>query len=67
MKTMTTRKICQLTAKQVADQDVIDYALQTGDDVLQHGRPRQLPDGGTDGAFDERAIERGLLLFQDSV
>jgi hypothetical protein len=54
-------------AEQVADEDVIDHALQTGDDVLQHGRPRELPNGGTDGAFDEGAIERRLLFFQDRV
>ena len=41
--------------------------LQPGDHVLQHGRPRQLPNGRTDGAFDERTIERRLLVFQDSV
>ena len=53
-------------ADQVADQDVIDHALQPGDHVLQHGRPRQLPNGGADGAFDERPIERGFLLLEQA-
>ena len=41
----------------VADHRVIDDALQPADGVLQHRRPRQLPDGGRDRAFDERTIE----------
>ena len=65
MKTMTTRMICQLTpiaalarvADEVADHRVVDDALQAGDDVLQHRRPREAPDGGADGAFDDRAVE----------
>ena len=69
MKTMTTRMICQLTpmaafagvADEMPDHRVVDDALQPGDDVLQHRRPRQPPDGGTDGAFDDRAIELSLL------
>ena len=65
MKTMTTRMICQLTpmaalrgvADEVADHRVVDDALQPGDDVLQHRRPRESPDRRADGTFDDRAIE----------
>ena len=65
MKTMTTRTICQLTpmaafagvADEVADHRVIDDALQPGDDVLQHRRPRQPPDRRPDRTLDDRAIE----------
>ena len=70
MNTMTTRKICQLTpmaafagvADQVTDECVVDDALQAGHDVLQHRRPRQLPDRGADGTFDERSVERRGFL-----
>ena len=41
----------------MTDHRVVDDALQTGDDVLQHGRPRQPPDGGTDGTLDNRSVE----------
>jgi hypothetical protein len=41
----------------MTDHRVIDDALQPGDDVLQHRRPREAPDGGTNGTFDDRAIE----------
>ena len=48
---------------EVTHQDVVNHPLETGDHVLNHGGPRQFPDGGSDGAFDERTIERvGLLL-----
>ena len=36
---------------------VIDHALQSSDDVLDHRRPRQPPDGGAEWPFHERAIE----------
>jgi hypothetical protein len=44
-------------ADEVADHRVVDDALQPRDDVLQHRRPRDAPDGRTDGAFDDGAIE----------
>ena len=44
-------------ADEVADHGLIDHPLKSGDDVLQHGRPRNPPDGGTDGTIDDRAIE----------
>ena len=43
----------------VAHHDVIDDALQPGDDVLQHRRPRELPHGGGNRPFDEGAIVAG--------
>ena len=42
----------------VTDHRVIDDALQSADGVLQNRRPRDLPDGGRDRAFDDGAIER---------
>jgi hypothetical protein len=42
------------------DHRVIDHALQPGDDVLQHRRPREAPDGRTYGTFDNRSIEFSL-------
>src|SRR5689334_13958558 len=36
---------------------VVDDALQPGDDVLQHGRPGQPPNGRTDGPFDDGAVK----------
>ena len=45
-------------ADEVPDHRVIDDALQSGDDVLQHRGPRDLPDGWTNRAFDERTVER---------
>ena len=47
-------------ADEVPDHDVVDNALQSGNDVLQHRRPRQAPDGWTDGTFDDRPIEFSL-------
>ena len=44
-------------ADEMADHRVVDDALQTGDDVLQHRRPRQSPDGGTDGTLDDGPVE----------
>ena len=41
----------------VADHDVIDDALQAANHVLDHGGPRQAPDGPPDGPFDDRSIE----------
>ena len=46
----------------VADQRVIDDALQAADGVLQHRRPGDLPDGRRDRPFDDRAIECLALL-----
>ena len=42
----------------VPDHGVVDQALQPADDVLEHRRPRQLPDGSTDRSLDDRSIER---------
>ena len=44
-------------AEHVADQRVIDHALQPGDQVLQHRRPGQPPDSRGEGTFDEGTIE----------
>ena len=44
-------------ADEVADHRVVDDALQPGDDVLQHRRPGQPPDGGTDRTLDDRPVE----------
>jgi hypothetical protein len=41
----------------VADHRVVDDALQARDDVLQHRRPGETPNGGAEGAFDYRAVE----------
>ena len=68
MKTMTTRKICQRDADrrvareadEVADQHVVDDPLQPADDVRQHRRPRDLPDGGAQRPLDDRTIELGV-------
>src|SRR5207247_10427080 len=40
----------------MADHDVVDDPLQAGDDVLEHRRPRELPDGGNDRPFNQRSI-----------
>ena len=48
-------------ADEVADQDVIDDALQPADDVREHRRPRDLPDGRTQRPFDDRAVELSAL------
>src|SRR4029078_10218585 len=45
-------------ADEVPDHRVIDDALQPGDHVLEHRRPRDLPDGGCDRSFDEAEIGR---------
>ena len=47
----------------IREEAVEGPGLQPGEHVLDHGRPRQLPNGGTDWAFDERTIERGLRLW----
>ena len=44
-------------ADEVADQRVIDDALEPADGVLEHGRPRDLPHGAADGTLDDRSIE----------
>ena len=44
-------------ADEMADHRVVDDALQPRDDVLQHRRPRQPPDGWTDGTLDNRSVE----------
>ena len=44
-------------ADKMTDHRVIDHPLQSGNDVLQHRRPRQPPDGGTDGTFNDGAVE----------
>ena len=44
-------------ADEMADHRVVDDALQPGDDVLQHRRPRHPPDGGADRALDDRPVE----------
>ena len=44
-------------ADEMADHRVIDDALQSGNDVLQHRRPRQLPDGLADGTLDNGSVE----------
>src|SRR5688572_20581604 len=41
----------------MADHRVVDDALQTGDDVLQHRRPGQPPDGWSDRALDNGPVE----------
>src|SRR5260370_12956658 len=55
-------------SEKMTNHHVIDDALQTGDYVLQHGRPGQAPNGGTNRPLDDRAVEflrrfsRGLGL-----
>ena len=44
-------------ADEMADHHVVDDALQPGDGVLEHRRPREPPDGGNEGPFDDRAVE----------
>ncbi len=44
-------------ADEVADHRVVDDALQTGDDVLQHRRPGQPPDGWANRTLDNRPVE----------
>ena len=64
MKTITTMKICHDDADrgvageadEVADQHVVDDALQAADDVGQHGGPGDLPDRGPQRAFDDGAV-----------
>ena len=41
----------------VPHEGVIDDALETGDDVLQHRRPRQLPHGFGDRALNNLGVE----------
>ena len=44
-------------ADEMSDHGVVDDALQPGDDVLQHRRPRQAPDSRTNRTFDDRTIK----------
>ena len=41
----------------MTDECVIDDALQPADDVLQHRRPREHPDGLRQRAVDDAAVE----------
>ena len=52
----TDRRVCRV-AHEMTDHGVVDDALQPGDDVLQHRRPRQPPDSRTNRTFDDRAIK----------
>ena len=40
----------------IADQNVIDQALQTRDGIRQHRRRGDFPDGATKRTFDNRAV-----------
>ena len=44
-------------ADEMANHGLIDDSLEAGDDVLQHRRPRQTPDGATNGAFDDGPVK----------
>ena len=65
MKTITTMKICQLTPMAALPVKPTKWptitwsmiALQAADDVLQHRRPGELPDGRAERALDDRAVE----------
>jgi hypothetical protein len=41
----------------VPDHRVIENALQSADDVLQHRRPGNVPDRRSEGTFRDAAIE----------
>jgi hypothetical protein len=45
----------------VPDHRVVDDALQPADDVLEHGRPGELPDRALDRAFDDRPVEHRAM------
>ena len=44
---------------------MIDQALESADDVLEHRRPGQLPDRRTNGPLDQGPVER-FTLFRSS-
>jgi hypothetical protein len=52
-------------ADEMADHRVVDDALQSRNDVLQHRRPRQLPDGLADGTLNNGSVE--FLLYSPGI